>query len=178
MKLEQLKENLYSVTEVVDPLIIHRIVNELPNHFIQNADLWLPQPGQEQYKRAFNDEHELCLILNKEIYRNIDYINQITGTHLTATSGTRFWLDFRGFTTHIHRDGTLPYAMQLFWLGEKGTSFYHSQYSKDLFHEFPMIPGTGYLALNLDPENNDLWHGMLTPTIKTRLSSYTYFYDA
>jgi len=94
---------------------------------------------------------------------------------------TKWWLDEPGFTVDIHTDGHLPSSMQIFWIAEStkyATAFYNSKNSKDVRYQFDFVANTGYMMLNgLDSTGAQplQWHGMLNPTTKFRLTSYTTF---
>jgi|TARA_B110000263_G_C14967931_1_gene355658 hypothetical protein len=175
MELTKINNYLYQVSNIVPDHISKDISEIILPYYESNKAQWSTQEAQEDFKRTMTTAHPLCAIVEESIRHELPYINETLGYKWNDVAGTRFWLDFPGFKCPLHLDGDLPIAMQLFWTGERATSFYNSNNENDLLFEFPMTPNTGYLMLNPVPTENTLWHGMCHTTTLTRLSSYTYF---
>ena len=165
--------NLFLLANIVTPDLALRITT----HNWLAESVLKKQEGQEAWDRYMVDNHVLITEFESQINDKLYQINEVGDTNYQFAEGTRIWIDTAGFTVPMHLDGTLPSAMQCFWHGEAecGTSFYNSNNEEDVRYIFKAIDNTGYYMRNPDPETNSLWHAMLVPTTKLRITSYTYF---
>lgn len=181
MKLEQIDNRLYKVSEVLPDELIKKILALDWDSFPYDTDTRLPNRKSihlhgttdlitQAEQHIHNLEKQVEEVCNIRFDRH-DYIN------------TSWWYDQPGFKIDLHTDGELASTLQLFLSapGEQyGTKFYNTKHTADIRHDFPFISNTGYLMLNGQNSGGVRtmqWHGMLNPVPRNsyRLTCYTRF---
>jgi hypothetical protein len=144
---------------------------------------WSPQPQQETWPRRRIEVKDLPWGQQwndnlRDLWTQINLPFQVPmRSHHHGHSV--FWLDLPGFDCAVHIDGSLPGALQMYWVGEPdlGTCFYHDSAGTQVRKHFDFISNTGYIMAN--PDNNaeftGLFHGTpnSVPKGKFRVTSYT-----
>ena len=173
------EQNLFIVSNMAPPDLVHKI---LATDWMSLA--WQRQPGQEGWSRRRINHTEISWIEEWHAYCNGAWadIALHTGHDMAPYYDTAWWVDEPGFCCSMHTDGEMPGAMQLTWHStspNNGTAFYWSNNGKQLRHQFPCVPNTGYIMINKSDKTGFrklLWHAMLEPVPAEtyRLTSYSW----
>lgn len=171
--------NLYFVEDVMPQSLVEKI---LSTPWLDLA--WQRQPGQEHLPRRSINDDALPWALEWDLACHALWgqISSSIGFKLADYGSTAWWLDEPGFVSHVHTDGEIPGAIQLYWIGARvdlGTTFYWYKDQASQRHQFPMQLNSGHVMINRpnqDGYRNLLWHGMLTPVPRNtfRLTSYSW----
>jgi hypothetical protein len=169
---------LWLVEDLLDPAAVNDILAidwpGLARTRIPQQHFWLREQVEWNEPRIQS--------INQAINSRLPEINQALGTEFTQAGGV-FWIDYPGFVCHMHTDGHLKNAMQLYWLAateEYGTGFYNYKREDSLLYQFRSRTNTGYIMLNdLDASGAQplQWHAMLNPVPEDtiRVTSYWQF---
>jgi hypothetical protein len=132
---------------------------------------WLDEPavkspGDMACRAVLNPQHQCIKSLDEIMLKHLPEINRITHSNF-ATCYSMWTMCETGYISPIHHDGELPNNMLIFWHAPDrsyGTTFYNSDSSNDIAHQFESVAGTGYLMLNHadDTGNRPVqYHGMI-----------------
>jgi hypothetical protein len=176
--------NLFQVEDLVPESLLAKI----------NSTDWLSLPyeitdKQEHFvRKSILDE---TLPWNQEWRDNIDLFRRTVLLKLLADMGIRlkqwhtttWWIDEPGFNCGMHVDDPrVKVVIQMYWIGQEinGTTFYNSDNFDSVRKQFIAKPNTGYLAIHIKDDNNqlpELWHAMMEPIPENtfRLTSFTWF---
>ena len=180
------------IASVIDGRYLFSVNNVLPAHL---KDLVYQQDWSNfEYERLIIGYNRRRLIQNPVAVKPInDYLREIIVPEIEKYCQVRYtqlenfsvswWLDEPGFIPHLHTDGNLPSAMQLYWLPQDrtdlGTEFYYDRGRTKSIKLFKNEPNSGYIMFNAHEYNGQkqlLWHDMqqTVPEGVTRLSSYVW----
>lgn len=153
---------------------------------------WLNEPFAyetellgDQNRRNVFPKNPIITRLDDYMHQCVPLINQITNNNFISSPASCWWINEPGFRSNMHHDGGLLNNMLVYWYApdkseEYGTTFYNSDNTSDVLHQFKSVPGTGYFMLNhVDPDGTRpiQLHAMLNiiPPNHWRLTSFWQF---
>jgi hypothetical protein len=167
---------LFSIIDAVDTKYFDQIVQ---------ID-WLQEPDYTTdyhyglRRRSLTKRNKVMDDIDRQISKLIPIINQVTGQKYVRISTGLWQICEPGYICEMHTDGNKPNVMIIYWQAPSdrhGTTFYNSQDTTDIFHEFRSVPNTGFFA-NYD-NGGQMWHASLAevPSQQHRLiTQYEFFY--
>jgi hypothetical protein len=156
-------ERLWSISDIWPRELVDQVL----------AIDWLREPvtkspSDMMYRDHVRPQHQCIKAVEEYMHNHIPKINQITNSNFTTCAGV--WnLCQPGYISYIHHDGELANTMLIYWNAPDssyGTTFYNSNSTDDVFHQFESVAGTGYLMLNHADSTGHRplqYHGMQKP---------------